>query len=403
MMFALVATACLLVPGARAQQAPVDAPVGLDVPVPPVELSVLLETVDGEALGEVEVGEPFHLVLVCEHGADAEVRAATRVRDDVLHHAAGWHLFEEVALPNLRADGLAPPTSGFAPDERLVSRVTYRVAALSLEPFENETGGLGWGPARPLAGLGVEVRSASFADALATALDASENGPSEDGPPPSVRGASPDDGESDALRTDTRADLGFTFVALEPDAAPILRVISMLEEGQERPRPLLDAVARPADDDLGAWTRAAWIGGAAGLVFLLALGVAWRGASTASEAAPPPTRLERLATWRDRIAADEVDLREAAFALVREVRASYADRGAPDDRSATEQQWRGELDEALLARGEREDLDRFLASADRVRYAPELPTRWALEDLVRAAIEVEERTCRADGAEEVPA
>lgn len=325
--------------------------------------------------GEVEVGEPFELTIVCEHGVETEVRASARVLDEVLAHDTGWHVFEVRARPDVPVGATELRPWGFEADQRLVSTVVYRLAALSLEPRPNEeTGGLAWSPLRRIEGLGVDVRLPS-GDGLggATDADAGAGAASNDVAPPSAA--------------------SFAFVAARaPQGGVGVRVRSLLDAEEARPRPLPDPLRPARSDTAAAWSRAAWIGGGAFAVFAIALVVAWRGSRVADEPAPAPTRTERLEDLRERIARGDQDLREAAFALVAEVRASLAERGVTNDRAWTEEQWRAALDESRLVRGEREDLDRFLARAQAVRYAPERPTRWALEDLVRAALEIEAST-----------
>lgn len=308
----------------------------------------------------VEVGEPFDLTIVCLHGPNVEVRAAQVVTRDVLNAERGFHVFDVVALPDLPADGKRSRAFGFEDDAQLVTRITYRVASLSLEPAAVEGGGLAWNPERPLIGLGIEVAPALSADAPASTARLFE-----------FRPARPLDG-----------DVG-------PEA--IVTVRSMIGPGARGPRPMPEPLT--TDESAPPWGRAAWIGGSASLLFLVALAVALRGNRVARPSTgPPPDRAATLASLLEAVGSGEADLRQVAFDAVVHMRAGFADRGASNDRSLTDDEWRTALDERILATGERTDLDRFLARAEAVRYAPARPTRWAVEELVRDALVFERGT-----------
>jgi hypothetical protein len=321
---------------------------------------------------EIEVGEPFELTIACRHGRDVEVRAAAVVARDVLSSESGFHVFSVVALPDLPADGTRASVTGFEGDAVLVTRITYRVASLSLEPAAVEGGGLVWNPERPLTDLGVEYAAALTPDAPANTERTFE-----------FRGARALDGE-----------VGSVAGAA---AQAIVTVRSLIGPGERSPRPMPEPLTTRAEAPL--WNRAAWIGGSASFLFLVALVVALRGNRVARPGTgPPPDRATVLERLLEGVASGAVDLRQTAFDTVVHVRAGFAERGASSDRSLTDDEWRAALDQGLLLKGERVDLDRFLARAEAVRYAPARPTRWAVEELVRDALTFERGTLEFVGA-----
>ncbi|QDU85466.1 hypothetical protein Pla163_25970 [Planctomycetes bacterium Pla163] len=313
----------------------------------------------------VEVGQPFELSVVCRHGRDVEVRAAAAVVRDVLTAERGFHVFDVVALPDLPADGARASATGFADGATLVTRITYRVASLSLEPASVEGGGLVWNPERALTGLGVE-----YAPALA------------------------DDAPANTERTfEFRVARALDGASAEGDepAQALVTVRGLIGPGARGPRPMPEPLTTEAEAPL--WNRAAWIGGGATFLFLVALVVALRGNRVArASTGPPPDRATVLEGLLEGVASGSVELRQAAFDAVVHVRAGFAERGASGDRSLTDEEWRATLGEDLFRMGEQVDLDRFLARAVAVRYAPARPTRWAIEELIRDALTFERAT-----------
>ncbi|MEZ5980170.1 MAG: hypothetical protein R3F34_18425 [Planctomycetota bacterium] len=288
------------------------------------------------------VGEPFEIELVCEHDPSYEVRAADEVAD-VLTLDAGWLVLDTTAVPDAKADGDVHRVHGYD-DAKLVTRVVYRVASLGQEPSDGEDG-VDWSPERPLVGLGV------------------------------------------------RATRGDESIFVEAPPASVL-VESVLRPDDDAPRPLPPPMPSESHGGSVEWRRAAWIAGIASLVFVLAVATALRGNRVGAAPLPPPTRAERLERLRADVAAGRADVRAATFEAVAIVRASLAERGAERDPSAIDGEWVAGLPDDALASGERERLERLLERSESLRFAPHLPTRWAVEDVLAEAQRVEEETAR---------
>ena len=319
---------------------------------------------------EVEVGEPFELVVEVEHprghvptlpgmpraaapvapvapetqakrpaGAPEPAAAATPAGEDALLPGDGsWVLLGSRLEPAVSLDG---------DPRRSVTRRVFELA--SLEPGERVL------PAELVAAVLPEGTGA----------------------------AGEDSGDA--------GDAGDAVDAVEQpgDAAPRIVVRGVLAEGEDAPRPLRGLPEGFGSPALAtATSRWPWIAGGLALAAVLALAVArllrrraW-GSRAAATPDDPGELLERLAADLPR---DPALLRERHFALTRLLRES-ADRRAGAARAGlTDEEWLARLGEDALAPEARAPLAEVLGRAAAVKYGAALPTEWALRETVETA------------------
>lgn len=317
-------------------------PVTSTAPWPVVEARVL------DADGQVEVGEPFELELVCRHDGGFVVEHASEV-DAALGLDRRVVVLERRELPDVPLEGPAP-RHGFADGAVLETRVVYTLACLAGEPLAGESG-IVWSPQRRFEGLGLAVR-----------------------------------------RGDERR-----FVTAE---APSVEVASLLTPTDRGPRPLPGMLA-PVAPRASLVARAAPFALGGGVVLAVAgAALLLRRRRAAHTPAPAePTRRERLARLREDVEGGRADLREALFDLVALAKASCAARGAVIDPAATDDQWSASLPDGLLEPRERDVLARFLRQAESLRFSAASPTRWLVLDLAADVEQLEEgaQRTRASG------
>lgn len=175
---------------------------------------------------------------------------------------------------------------------------------------------------------------------------------------------------------------------LAPESLPV-HVRGALAEGEDAPRPMLGFRDVPAD--LGPVKRGPWVLAALVAVVVAALAT-WLLARKKKAPAPaPPTPIARLDELARAFASDVADGRATVYALSRLVRETVDAFVASDRSGATDDAWSAAVaTDERVPLGVRDASTRLLASAERVKYAQETPTRFAVEELVkdaRAALE----------------
>jgi hypothetical protein len=166
-------------------------------------------------------------------------------------------------------------------------------------------------------------------------------------------------------------------------AAGEVAIQTELAAGENAPRALKGF--RPPPDDARAtnWPR---IAAAAVLLALAALGVWRRLRRTRAAPAPSATSLERLSELARAMAADPDAGRAVTYDLSRLVRESI-DAFVREPRAAlTDRDWilRVENDERVLL-GVRRASVRILGESEQVKYAQRVPTRFAVDEMLRDA------------------
>jgi hypothetical protein len=181
---------------------------------------------------------------------------------------------------------------------------------------------------------------------------------------------------------------GATVTKLAVEALPV-QVLGALAEGEDAPRPLLGWRAVPAD--LEPARPALWI------ALAIALGAIasafWLLFLRRKRPAPArvPTPLERLDELAARFASDPESARDRVYDLVHLVRDSV-DGFLHEHRAAsTDEAWSAAVagDERVPV-GVRNACARLVARSERIKYAAETPTRFAVEEDLkdaRAALE----------------
>lgn len=165
--------------------------------------------------------------------------------------------------------------------------------------------------------------------------------------------------------------------------ARTLHVVGLLAPEEDAARPLLGFRELPEGLEGGQGARV--LLGVAALAALLAVGgfVTWRVLRRRARAPArrPATPLERLAALGGRAGSDPAAARDLWFELTCAVR-DGVDAALGVERSGlTDEAWSAAVaaDERLPA-GVRASLPRLLAEAERVKYAQEVPTRFAVEE-----------------------
>jgi hypothetical protein len=177
---------------------------------------------------------------------------------------------------------------------------------------------------------------------------------------------------------------------------PKLAVSHALQEGEDAPR--ASKGFRPAPI-VPSWSLRG-IASALGVLLVLAVAafVVWKRSKKGPIAVAVATPLERLAELARRAQAEPEAAREVVFALTATVRDAVDAFCAEPRPSAPDALWmaRVENDERVPA-GVRSVAKRLLADAERVKYAQESPTRFALDAALedaRNALEALARTPR---------
>ncbi len=96
-------------------------------------------------------------------------------------------------------------------------------------------------------------------------------------------------------------------------------------------------------------------------------------------AAPPPTPLARLEALG---AAREAEARAVCYELTRILRGALDAHLAREFEGLTDEEWLAATPDAALPSGTRAALGRLFARTERIKYGVEMPTRFALEELL---------------------
>lgn len=181
---------------------------------------------------------------------------------------------------------------------------------------------------------------------------------------------------------------GSAVERLTVTALPV-HVLPELAEGEDAPRPLLGF--RDLPEDLEASGGAPWIAG--GVLVAGALGLVLFLVARKKRPAPAivETPLARLDALAERFESAPEDARDRVYDLVHLVRETV-DRFLHEPRAAaTDEVWSAAVaGDERLPLGVRHACTRLLAQAERIKYAAESPTRFAVDEYLkdaRAALE----------------
>ena len=191
-------------------------------------------------------------------------------------------------------------------------------------------------------------------------------------------------GEHDLRPGGVEYEWGGTRQRIEAPPARVT-IRHALADGEDAPRAPI-GFREPPEERESPIDRLFWIGGLV-LAGLLAL-VAWRVLRRRSAPTPvgPPGPAERLAVLRTD---DPEKLRELYYELSAVVREALDALAGEPLRGCTDAEW---IERRSRANGiPRERLERaaeLLSACERVKYGAEVPTRWAVDEALRAAREI---------------
>ena len=166
--------------------------------------------------------------------------------------------------------------------------------------------------------------------------------------------------------------------------AAAIHVIPALAEGEDAPRPLREFRDAPPNVAAGRG-RLVLLAIAAIVAAALAIALRRRARRTAPPAAAPTT-LDRLAVLEKRVADDPESARGIVYELSRLLRGSVDAFLAEDQAALVDAEWSSRIEsDERVPLGVRRATAKLLRDSERIKYALQAPTRFALQEMLASA------------------
>jgi hypothetical protein len=166
--------------------------------------------------------------------------------------------------------------------------------------------------------------------------------------------------------------------------AAAIHVLPALAEGEDAPRPMRDF--RDAPPNAAARRGRLVLLGIAALVAAALAFALVRRARKKQVPVAEPTALDRLALLEKRVADDPESAREIVYDLSRLLRVSVDRYLAEDQASLVDADWAAAIEaEERVPLGVRRSTAKLLRDSERIKYALQSPTRFALQEMLATA------------------